>query len=168
MSRLSTAFSPFRDVQIQAFPGATARTLFDALQNSGIYLTPGGDPIPKLVILSLGINHRSISPSTSEKELGKLISKAVATWPNAKIFFQYLNYPRTIITTPAHQNNLSSFNHSMIRRIKSAPSVGYITPLPSSRFQTTPDGIHWTGATAQAMIDHWYVQLKHHSVIRNQ
>lgn len=64
-----------------------------------------------------------------------------------------INFSETV--PPEDQENLAPLNDYISKN-----NYKYIPQLPDNKFETDDDGIHWTPATAQSMLEHWCRHLK--------
>ena len=158
LSMCRHATMPFADVQVLSLPRATVRTLHDLLHRSTPPSTKGHGPPPTVVLIAVGINHRSWAPTTTTKELAKLLFKARRFWPKATLVFPLANTPSQLGAKQA--SNLACYNRELSLKSYLVPDTARLPPLPNAEFQVSRDGILWSATTAQLMLDHWARQLR--------
>lgn len=135
------------DLQIDAFPGAKWKHAEALLRSADIR-----SPVERL-ILSFGLNNRAQrSKGTQIVELKAALQVAFERFPDAQVLASEVNFgPLLSHREQAMVRHLNSF-------IRSCP--GHLPALPED-FSTEQDGVHWTPATAAAILAHW------HSVPKN-
>ena len=125
-------------VQVDCFPGANIAQAVHLLKRN----TPTSGIVER-VILSFGINDRNCGKTS----LGRLVSAAKATFPNARVHILVMNASRDLDTT--QRINLNILNGL----IKNTPD--HIPRLTQNQFQVMGDKIHWTVSTGGRMWNHW-------------
>ena len=131
------------EVQVDCFPGANIAQATHLLKGN----TPTSGTVER-VILSFGINDRDRGNiSLVGDSLGKLVSAARATFPNARVHIPVVNSSRDLGAT--QRINL----HLLNGLIKNTPD--HIPRLAQVQFQVIWDKIHWTASTGGRMWNHW-------------
>ena len=135
-----------RDLQIESYPGANFQHIESILKKCKPTTTA------KEVVISVGITHRGHKPKeTSIKQLQKALRMAKITFPSATIWIPIINYSSNF--SMAEQDNLRVLNTHI------EANMNFIPPLPDQNFATVKDNVHWTTATATAMLEHWSKHL---------
>lgn len=143
-------FPPFQipNLQIDGYPGATFRHAEAVLNKATCSNTV------QQIILSFGINnHCQNVQNTTVKQLQAAVRAAKGRFPGAEIWVPLINFSETL--PPEDQENLAPLNDYISKN-----NYKYIPQLPDNKFETDDDGIHWTPATAQSMLEHWCRHLK--------
>ena len=134
-------------VQVDCFPGASIAQAAHLLKRN----TPTSGIVER-VILSFGINdrHRG-NTSLVGDSLGRLVSAAKATFPNALVHIPVVNGSGDLGV--AQRVNL----HYLNGLIKNIPD--HIPRLVQTQFEVVGDKIHWTAFTGAQMWNHWRLFL---------
>lgn len=105
------------------------------------------------VILSVGLNNglKRLLPTTTDKQIGLLMTAARQTFPNAKIRVPVINYSEKLDI--AQQQLLETLNKTIIKK------YDFLTEINTLHFQVSHDFVHWTSSTATLIIEHWLDQL---------
>lgn len=136
-----------QDLQIDSYPGATFRHIEAVIKKT----TAATDV--EHVVLSLGINSRTQNAKdTTVKQMQAALRAAKQTFPAAQIWVPVINFSGSLL--PKERSNLNTLNAHI------SANILHIPALPRSDFQTEPDNIHWTRATAESMLQHWLAHLK--------
>ncbi|KAJ4946548.1 hypothetical protein JOQ06_024213, partial [Pogonophryne albipinna] len=127
-------------IQVDSFPGANlsqAATLIRRKMPTS--------PMVQQVVLAFGLNDREQgNPTLLESNFLKLWRAAKDTFPNATIHVPIINISAE--APPRHKENIRGLNHIIFRTGQSIPK------LRRSAFATVEDKVHWSPATAQAML----------------
>lgn len=130
------------NVQIDSFPGAKwchAQALLEKATSSVEVET---------IVLSFGLNNRSQrDKNTPITELKKALLAAQNEFPEADIYVPVVNFSSAL--PQSEQDTLLHLN-TFITGL-----VNHIPALPTDRFETGRDNIHWTDVTAMHMLGHW-------------
>lgn len=135
------------EVQVDSFPGATCHHIYELLKKM--------KPVYEVreVILSVGLNNglKRLLPTTTDKQMGLLMTVARQTFPNAKIRVPVINYSEKLDI--AQQQLLESLNKTIVKK------YDFLTEINPLHFQVSHDFVHWTSSTATLIIEHWLDQL---------
>lgn len=145
LSRIS-AFSS-SNIQIDSYPGMFMDHLTDLLKK-----TPPHNSVAK-VIISVGIlNCVNVNLEPTLKScVNRLKRAAMIVFPNASIYWALLN--RHELLASPQQHAIMQFNDIIISK------CNFLSEINSQFFNTTDDGIHWTGKTANNIFLNWLDQL---------
>lgn len=147
LSRLPTY--SIQDLQIESYPGANFRHA-EAIMSKATCHT-----VVEKVVLSFGLNCRGQkAKETAIKQMQAAVRVAKKQFPYAEIWIPIINYSSALPAT--ERGTLYTLN---VHIDKNMP---FIPALPGTDFHTEKDLVHWTRATARAMLDHWvqYLNLK--------
>lgn len=116
------------------------------------------DPNPREVVIAMGINDANsnapILPDLAET-IQNTVDLAKEKFPEARILLAEINC--------SDQPRLAMIKRAMAinRLINCTQGVSTLNALPTDQIETvdTP-GIHWTGETANSILDNWTSQLK--------
>lgn len=138
------------DAQILSYPGLKLHQLLQLLKGfkygSGS-TNPGLKP-SKIVIVA-GINDRTLSCSTNETTMKKVVNEAKRTFPGSKILVSQQRFDPKL---PQKERDTISKLNDVVRSIS---GIKCIPPLPLAKFKTIErDNIHWTAECANATIEH--------------
>jgi hypothetical protein len=61
--------------------------------------------------------------------------------------------------TKQQRSNVDAINETLFELESQSERIHVIHKLHTSKFQTTPDNIHWTKGTSNSMIRHWLFSL---------
>ena len=129
-------------VQVDCYPGARFTHAVDILNSVA---TP--NLLVTQVILSFGLNNRTSPSAYAFPQADVMIRRARAVFPRASIAVPLINVDPVL---PAVQvNNIARLNAFL------ASHTTVVPLLPAALFRTQVDNIHWTAATARAMLAHW-------------
>lgn len=132
----------YTDLQIDSYPGATFLNVLELMRTALVQTEV------KQVLLSFGINSRNCDPkATSIRQLLLAVRETKKCFPQASIYIAQINYSSRL--TQAAQRNLAELNTYIRARLP------YLPLLPAEQFETGPDNVHWTSATAKNMLEHW-------------
>lgn len=134
------------DLQIDSFPGAKLQHAGNLMERATVALEP------EVLIFSYGINNRSQRCIvTTTKEIQRTYRMAHSRLPHMELYFPLINFSDQL---PAEeQAHLTKMNEYIRDTLNS------IVDLPSARFGEEKYLIHWTTATAKAMLEHWTQNL---------
>ena len=156
LSRATQLEAKVRSIECHSYPGAKLFHFANLLSPS---LPP--QDTPKIVVLSVGINHRTNQPHTFEQQLTNVIQNASRFFPNASIHIPLINIPPEISTS--QQANLNHLNKLIQTLSEHSHILKAIPTLPQHHFQIDPKDthsrIHWSTKTANSMIAHWTSHL---------
>lgn len=135
------------NLQIDSYPGGTFRHAEAILSKAHVTTEV------EKIILAFGINHKAQkAKETSIKQLQHAVKRAQEQFPRARVWIPVINFSRTL--KREEQGALEALN-----RYIRGKNINCISPLPNAQFSVTADRIHWTTATAKAMLDHWANEL---------
>ena len=137
------------DLQIDSYPGANFRHAHAILSKASSHT------LVEKVVLSFGMNSRGQkAKETAIKQMQAALRMAKQTFPYAEIWIPTVNY--SVALPHAEQVTLNKLNAHLQK------NMPFIPPLQNSHFRTERDNVHWTKATARAMLDYWvtYLNLK--------
>ena len=140
-------------IEIHSWPGAKTRHFHKEI------CTPQSQPqvTPDHVILSVGINDRGNNSNTHRDQIKKSVSVVKRTFPKAELHIPLVNYSTQL--TAMESTSLDSFNSILEEMAEYSSNFSVIPKLDPDLFNTTPDGIHWTIPTANALLQHWLSHL---------
>lgn len=134
------------DLQIESYPGANFRHAQALMAKSSSHVTV------EKVVLSFGLNCRGQrAKETSIKQMQAAVRTAKKRFPYAEIWIPMINYSTSL--SSAEQINLQILNAHISK------NMPFIPALKNIDFDTERDHIHWTRATARAILDHWISYL---------
>ena len=133
-----------KEVQVDCFPGANIAQAAHLLRRN----TPTSGEVER-VILSFGFNDRGRgNTSLLGDSLGRLVSAAKATFPNARVYIPVVSFSRDLdVSQRANLNLLNGL-------IKGIPD--HIPRLTQNHFRVLEDRIHWTVSTGSRMWAYWH------------
>jgi ribA/ribD-fused uncharacterized protein len=147
--------SPLDQIQIESFPGAHFQNFTDMLRLPHQNKTTNN---PKQIILDIGINDRcSNVHTTAGRNLTTMVNKLADRNQSSEMYLIEINYSDQL--TKQERSNLDAINKTMFELESQSERIHVIRKLHPSKFQTTPDNIHWTKNTANSMIRHWLDSL---------
>lgn len=130
------------DLQIDSFPGAKFQHAGNLIEKATIALEP------EVLVLSFGINNRSQRCLTStNREIQRAYRMARTRLPHTEVVMPLVNFADGLPIE--EQRYLEAINRFI------SGNLNFVEALPSTQFQVESDLIHWTSATARAMLDHW-------------
>lgn len=141
-------FPPYTipNLQIESFPGANFRHAQEVMSKSTVHVTV------EKVLLSFGINSRTQkAKETAVKQLQGALREAKKQYPYSEIWIPLINFSPSL--PDAEKATLQILNQHIQKNMPHIPA------LTEDLFRTTPDRIHWTRDTAQAMMEHWTTYL---------
>lgn len=127
------------DLQIDSYPGATFRHAEALLKKATV-----GVEVEQLV-LSFGISHYTQTSATAIKQLRGAVGAAKQKCPNARILIPLINFDKSL--SEESQEVLGDLNKHIEQ------NMSFIPRIPDAQFHTTDDGIHWTVATAEYILE---------------
>lgn len=134
------------DLQIDSYPGANFRHAEAILSKTKVLAQV------ERVVLAFGLNNRTQQfRVTAIKQMQRALKMAKTMFPQARIWIPLINFSRSLKLQ--EQLTLTAMNDHIQKHITHIPL------LPAQRFLVESDGIHWTPATARAMLEHWSVYL---------
>ena len=143
--RITHSPLPSGTISFVSYSGGRFPNILNALKNSSDFLP---NPHPKVIILSLGINHHDNKLESITKPADKLISKIQSLFPNTRLFLPLLNFSNDLPSSS--RTTLLSFNTYLLSKW---PQM-VLPSLPSHQFQTV-DSIHWNPQTANSILIKW-------------
>lgn len=136
-------------ISLFSFPKCDFSSLFQTLCRS---IQQGSFPVshPKIIILSLGINHIHQSLSSTSRAINKTLKIFSTTFPDSQLLIPLINFDPLL---PECQRNwLEQFNSFLCNH---HPQL-VIPLLPQSLFSTTQHNhTQWNTNTANLMLQHW-------------
>ena len=137
-------FPPFshEHLQIESYPGATLKHAEKIIRKANVTAEV------EQVILAFGLNNRSQREhKLTRQHLLAAVKAADETFPHADVWVPIVNFSKLLPKN--EQRSLTYLNGQIRRNCLSMPC------LPTSRFHTLNDNIHWTKLTAKYMLEHW-------------
>ena len=145
------------DAQVLSYPGLKLQTLIHLLKFFKYGpKSPNPGRKPQKVVISCGLNDRTLAPSTTEVLLRKIISETQRNFPGSKIFLAQVAFSSKLPTS--EQQNLKLFNDK-IKHLAHKMNIKFIPYIPASQFEVGSDNIHWTEKCALAHLDHFFQHL---------
>lgn len=138
---------PQEGIQIVCYPGARWTHMYSLFR----YNTPTS-PEVEVVIIAVGINDRKANPSLVCPAISRSYKAARTTFPNALVYVPQISFSGTL--TSAEKKRIRDMNDH-IRGLE-----GTIPPLQPPAFGTERDGVHWTPATANRILQNWQNYLE--------
>ena len=140
-------------VSLHCYPGAS----FTHFTRSSFFLDNSPIINPTNVILSVGINHKDLQTATTlEVNVRKAMAQMKKHFPTSNISVPLVNY----------STNLSGVQKGMLEKLNqiitfsaSKYGISVIDPMNVKLFKTVDDNIHWSEATANSLLAHWYNSL---------
>lgn len=140
-------------ISLHCYPGAS----FTHFTRSAFFLDNSPITNPTNVIVSVGINHKDLQTSTTlEVNVRKAMAQLKKHFHNSNIAVPLINY----------STNLSKVQKGMLEKLNQLISysasrygISVIDPIGMALFKTVDDNIHWTEATANSLLAHWYNSL---------
>ena len=140
LSRIPPFSNP--DLQIESYPGANFR------HAQAIIAKATCKTVVEKVILAFGLNCRGQkAKNTSVKQMQSALRSAKLQFPFSEIWIPLINF-----STALPGSELSCLRTLNEHIHKNMP---YLSKLEDKLFFTEKDHIHWTKATAEAMLVHW-------------
>lgn len=134
------------DLQVDSFPGAKFQHAGNLMERATVAVEP------EILIFSFGINNRTQRGLVStNKEIQRTYRMARSRLPHTELYFPLINFSDQLPLE--EQNHLTGINEYIRETLNS------IVELPYTRFEVERDQVHWTSATARAMLDHWVQNL---------
>lgn len=137
-----------KNLQVESFPGSHFRHAQALMEKT----LPPEDLVVEKVVLSFGINGReNKSKETTIKNVQGALRSTKRKFPYAEIWIPLVNFSKDLPLD--QQENLKRLNEHIEK------NMPHIPLLPSEKFQTEIDDVHWTVDTASAIFDHWMTFL---------
>ena len=133
------------DIQIDSYPGAKFQHITQILDKNP------PNTHTKIVVLSLGINHRENLFESVTGSLQALHRKTLEKYPQATIYVPIINFSKHLAAP--HQTLLTKLNAFITTKYNTLFEIHH------SEFYTAHDDIHWTTNTASHILQHWLSQL---------
>ena len=135
-------------IQIDSFPGAGIHHMRSILKE----LKP--HKLVKEVILSVGLNNclGRLLPSTTDKQLGLLVTIAKRAFPNAIIRIPVIYFSTRL--EKEQQHLITLLNKTITSKYNFLTEISPITFRVGDK-----DPVHWTPMTARRIFGHWTDQL---------
>ena len=135
------------DAQILYYPGLKLQSLLHLF----IFFKYGPDSPnpgrkPRKVVISCGLNDKTLAPSTTNVALGKIINKAKRIFPGSEIYLAQIAFSSKLPIS--EQNNLKIMNDK-IKSLATQANIKYIPCIPANKFEVGSDNIHWKENCAQ-------------------
>ena len=145
------------DAQILCYPGLKLQSLLHLL-NFFKYGPDSPNPgrKPRKVVISCGLNDKTLAPSTTNVALGKIINKAKRIFPGSEIYLAQIAFSSKLPIS--EQNNLKIMNDK-IKSLATQANIKYIPCIPANKFEVGSDNIHWTENCALAHLEHFFDHL---------
>ena len=142
------------DAQILSYPGLKLQSLIHLF----IFFKYGPDSPnpgrkPRKVVISWGLNDKTLAPSTTDVALGKIINKAQQIFPGSEIYLAQIAFTSKLPTS--EQNNLKIMN-AKNKSLATKANIKYIPCIPANKFEVGSDNIHWTENCARAHLEHFF------------
>ncbi|KAL3995678.1 recombining binding protein suppressor of hairless [Sarotherodon galilaeus] len=135
-----------RDLQIDSYPGGNFRHAQAFISTATSQVTV------EKVVLAFGINCRLQKPKqTAIKQMQAAVRAAKRQFPYSEIWVPVINH--STLLSSEERTNLQILNGHIQRNLPFIPALDY------KHFRTESDCVHWTKATARAMLDHWATYL---------
>ena len=133
------------DLQIESYPGANFRHAQAIMAKSWC-----PDVEVEKLVLAFRLNSRGQkAQETAVKQMQAVIRTTKSKFPYAELWIPVINF--SIFLSSAEQTTL---NEHIMRNFT------FILALSGTEFEVERDFLHWTTATARAMLDHWASFLK--------
>ena len=145
------------DAQILCYPGLKLQSLlhlFNFFKYGPDSPNPGRKP--RKVVISCGLNDKTLAPSTTNVALGKIINKAKRIFPGSEIYLAQIAFSSKLPVS--EQNNLKIMNDK-IKSLATQANIKYIPCIPANKFDVGSDNIHWTENCALAHLEHFFDHL---------
>ena len=143
---------PYLNVQVESFSGANFVNIDWMMKRR--FARNHIENHVQTVVLCQGINLRDSTDSTMIKvQLALLHRRCREVFPNAIIYVAQTNFSPGL--SLRQRDTLNTLNDYI------AVNYRYLKPLEASKFQTTPDNIHWTPETARLIFQHYLSQINY-------
>ena len=147
------------DAHVLSYSGLKLQSLNTLLQGfkfgSGS-LDPGRKP--GRVVLSVGINDKTLTPQTNKITLNKVVNEAIRAFGStAKICLAQIAY--SVSLDLQQRLTITALNKEMEHLASKKQNVSYIPLISKSKFRVGKDNIHWTEDCANATINHFFDHL---------
>ena len=139
---------------IQAFKLQSLLHLFNFFKYGPDSPNPGRKP--RKVVISCGLNDKTLAPSTTNVALAKIINKAKRIFPGSEIYLAQIAFSSKLPIS--EQNNLKIMNDK-IKSLATQANIKYIPCIPANKFEVGSDNIHWTENCALAHLEHFFDHL---------
>ena len=142
------------DAQILSYPGLKLQSvihLFNFFKYGPDSPNPGRKP--RKVVISCGLNDKTLVPSTTDVARGKIINKAQQSLPGSEIYLAQIAFSSKLPTS--EYNNLKIMN-AKIKSLATKANIKYIPCVPANKFEVGSDNIHWTENRALAHLEHFF------------
>ena len=147
------------DAHVLSYPGLKLQSLLTLLQGfkfgSG---SPNPGRKPGRVVLSVGINDKSLTPGTNKIMLNKVVNEAIRAFPTAKICLAQIAYSVSLDLN--QKQTIAALNKEMEDVASKKQNLSCIPLITKSKFSVDKrDNIHWTEDCANATINHFFNHL---------
>ena len=153
-----TSHSRRPDVQIVSYMGIKLDQLLKLLQgfkHGPKSAAPGLKP--KNVVIEIGFNDRSLSESSTETSLKKVVNEAKRMFPGSLISLVNTGYSSHLPLD--EKQKIQKHNNNQKSLAENRENMKFIPPLPGHKFKTEKDNLTWSENCANATIEHIFQHL---------
>ena len=127
-------------IQVDSYPGAKLGHALHILEKA-----THSNQVQK-VILSFGLNDKKTDTEQARAQLEAIYKVGTEKFPNAQIVIPLINFSNVLPTR--ERKTLIEINLAISR-------LPHLPKLPTAKFQTVTDNVHWCPATAKSILTHW-------------